>query len=749
MPMTGRRLEAAFTVVEIIVAILLITVVIGGVTMALASGSRLESKRDLSSRMVAASERVYEHLRSNKSWTEGCRRARPTAPPKSCTVTSSIDTALLKDDVFGPSFAFRASASAVGVDNDGDGLGAQDQDGTVDDFFRITITIEVPRADAARLGATKPRVVQSLINGSAGSDSGTLIVAICSADNQIDERIQISGCQTGSTYWTEMPTCAEDPGCAPWSNGSLIGKMSFGIPSRLVGITPISGVSFSLTRVPDGTNPSGPTRISSSMAIAAAPGEYRFPDIPSGTWAVNTPTSYPGGRIDWPTHHIPSTKRATVEAKKTARALVMLQRPARSQPFRMTFSRYIYERQLTGRVSGKIPGPRTPECEAPASFTRGAYILMEVECDEASGHMTVTETPGGQAILQGVGDFGSIYQSWGAYQNYVTVWYVSQSRSQDEWAGASDSATFVSAPTPSGRFTVRTPRANGADYQIPAVRITVPEAPNRPAAGYRTTGAKAQIAGLPAGLNEPITMESKSTIKNRGEAYQPAGCERNYVWVKSGSGSLGTCRSVHMTGDDGECYTHLSGGSIGVGSYKWNSGCGTVQWPPVGGTIPQPKNYLITRICAGRTSWVSNATKQDFNEYKFEPTQVPGGEPLPEYGTPEWDTAVAAQRAKYEQHYTSNGFTKVNATAVVGRSTMKAPHWYKFTSLGTTQRDFPQPCRDLSKAPLDCPTLTRWDNCTTLYRLTIPATPGWKTGGPAADGNRFRQSGASLSGMSS
>ncbi len=747
----NRSREQAFTVVEIIIAVLLVTVVISGVTLALAGGAKLETKRDIKSRMVAATERVYEHIRSDKAWVKGCRRANATAAPKTCNLTPVIDAELLEDDIFGDTFAFTASATATGVDSDGDGLRGADQDGNADDFFSVSITIGIPAADKARLGNPPDRKVSSIVHGSTNVDSGGVVVAFCSADNQIDERVQISGCETGGTYWTEMPACANDPACLPWALGSLQGiPGSLSAPTRMLGIRPVTGVTFSLQRVADGKPFDGPGTVSSGLAMTTAqdsslgPGVYKFPDLPTGSWRIVTPSIYPGNRVDWPTHHVPSTKQATVERNRTARALVMLQDPAKSGDYSLTFSRLTYERQFTGGVK-TFKQDIKPECEAPSSFFTSAFIIGRKVCNPGNGHFIATSELGAKGQQMEEGDFYTKYESWGAYQDSVDVYHFSQSRSSNEWPGAADTGEFEMQPAPYARYT----QEQGGQLVVPKYSSgTIPQAPYRPNAGWNSVGAKGAITGLPAGLHTPLTLAAKSKINNVSTTYKPAGCDPKYTWVNAASNGFGGCSGAHMVGDDNECYTHMSGGS-GIPNYKWKVGCSSLLW--INRLIAYPKYNLIYQICGRRQSWVRNAYEETWleNNWQWFPTAEDTAW-AEENGIPWDDPRVDARRdaaeAEHRAFMRAQGYEFRDYQVEYVQSANG--HFYKREDFGTTTRMHNDPCEDMRAAPLDCPALDNWGNCNRVHSVKISQSSGWDVGNGNVDGQKFQTSGLSIQSMS-
>ena len=738
-----RTREQAFTVVEVIIAVLLITVVISGVTLALAGSSKLETKRDIQSRMVAATERVYESLRSDKGWVKGCRRGAATAPAKTCH--PKVDPDILEDDIFGDSFKFDVKTTAVGIDSNGDGLAGKDADGNADDFFELRIEISVPAKDAPRLGNPPIRRVTSVVHGSTNIDSGGLTVAFCSADNQIDERVQISGCETGGTYWSEMPACADNPACTPWALDALKG-IPTGIynPSRMLGIRPVTGVSFAIERIPDGEPFDGPATVSSALAVTSkldpslGPGVYRFPDLPVGSWRIKTPTVYPGGRIDWPTHHVPSTKQATVERNRTARALVMLQNPAKSGNLNLTFSRLIYERKFVGDKT-TVYADKKPDCEGPNEYFVSAFVVASKEC-LGGGHFVATTQLGAKGQQMDENDFFTKYQSWGQYQDSVTVFHFNQYRSQDEWNGAADTAVFETQPAPRGRYTIRTDGPGGPSYSTPKWSTgTIPQAPHRPNAGWNSTGSKASVTGLPAGLHTPLELAGSSKIKNVSTTYSPGDCSA-YLWVRADNNAIVPCNAIHMVGDDGECYTHLLGG-VGIPNYKWDDQCAALKW--MGKLIKYPKWNLIYQMCGHRQSWVLKSFQETWIEANFSGWLNPEGL---EYGTAEYDAAMEAYKQERINFMAAEGYTYYAGTTKYVNSS--SGYFYKMENYPPSTKWHHDPCDDMRSDPLDCPQIDRWDNCNKVKTFTIQKSPGWDVGGGNQDGPRKSTKGTGINSMS-
>ncbi len=721
--------EDAFTIVEVIIAVLLLGAIASGVALAFASGSRLEQARDLDSRMTAASERIYEHLRANKDWIKGCRRAGPTSPPKTCRPFEGLSAGeqkkLATDDIL--QTRFQITTRAVGVDNSGDGLDRLDSDGNPDDFFQVSISIQVPTADQARIGKHRSLVVSSVINGSSNSESGALVVTFCGAANQVDERIQIASCPNNPT-WYEMPDCAGTPNCKPRALLASRPPASYLTPSRFVAMQPLDPPKASIRLVKRGGEDDGRV-YDGSAAVRTAAGVYRFSDLPTGTYEVRS-YALPGW-VDWSTHHIPSTKAATVERQRTAQALVALRRPGSSGTFRMKFDRQIDEQYL-GPLEKTFETPWIPECEEPSSAISSAFGTRKAVCSRP--HLRVTWVGGGSATacMEGLCNYASQYDSDGHFKEIVTVRYIGQVGTNSFiWNGAAEPATFSTQPEPAGRYTERSRGSGGASYTIPTSRWTqsIKEAPHYPKAGFNTTAngvGSGAISRIPLGLNDGMEQRTASRIGNVFQRYYPKGCDKRFLWIRP-NGSFGTCSSLHFRGDDGECYQTMRGNWTGYNYYR-HDGCNGIYWPPVG-MVTKP-GYLIVQVCTRRISRVSNVVEQRVDGYD------PGS-----YAT--YEDWAASMRGYGYSIYETGSHT------VAGR-TVSGRRAYKREATGTQEREVWNKCQSspTPASPILCAALDDWTDCSRTFRVEIPRTPGWGTSSSIEDGHRPNRSGDSMTALS-
>jgi type II secretory pathway pseudopilin PulG len=722
----GSTSDSGFTIVEIVIAMLLLTVVVSGVTLALASGSKLEQSRDLNSRMTAASERVYEHLRSNKDWIRDCRRASATAEPKTCHPFEQLSDderrKLASDDIL--DVRFTITTSAVGIDNSGDLLAGADRDGNVDDFFQLTLKIEVPPGDVARLGNHRAMVVTSIINGSTNSESGALVLTFCGADNQVDERIQIASCPNSPT-WFEMPDCAGTPNCAPRSQLPSTPPGSTMTPSRFVAMLPLDPPKPSIRLVKRGGEDSGRT-YDGTASVRVRAGVYRFADLPTGTYEVQSYTL--AGWVDWSTHHIPSSKAATVERQRTAQALIALRRPGASDDFKMKFDRTVVERFIGARDK-TFETPWIPECEEPSSVNRTAFGTRTATC--SAPHLVVTWKGGGSmtATMEGLNNMATRYDSDGHYKEIVTVKYITRVDKKDYvWNGAAESSTFSTQPEPAGRYTERTRNGAGATYSIPADRWKqrITEAPHYPSPSSNTTAngiGTGSIDDIPVGLGDGMKARTSSKIGNVFQRYYPASCDRNMMWARP-DGSFGSCSSLHFRGNDGECYQTLGRNWTGYSYYR-HDGCNGIYWPPVG-MVTRP-GYLIVQVCTRRLSRVSNIVEQSVDGFE----NISGG-----YSREDW---IDYQRSVGRQVYESGSHMGVSGLRTYRRETS-----------GTQTREVWNRCQSspTPQAPIVCAALNDWTNCSSSLTVTIPRTPGWGTSSNVEDGHRPNNSGASMTALS-
>ncbi|MCW2961394.1 MAG: hypothetical protein JWM90_1781 [Thermoleophilia bacterium] len=737
-----QKTERGFTIVEVLIAMLMISVITAGVTLAASSGGRLEQRRDLTSRMTAASERVYEHLRSNKDWLASCRRATVSSAPRTCAPFESLDAderaRLARDSILGTSFVI--TSTATGIDNAGDGLGAgaagtePDRDGNADDFIRITISIGVDKGDQARLGNAKSLTVTSVINGSTNTENGALVVSFCGATNQVDERIQIASCPQRFT-WLDMPDCGGEPGCAP---RSLFSGLPPGNPlaaSRMVAMEPLDPPALSIRLTKRGGEDNG-RQYDGSAAVRVAAGSYRFADLPTGTYELSNYSL--GGWIEWGTHHIPSTKQATVERNRTANALVTMKRPGASGAFTMRFDREVAERFLDAREA-TFTTPWIGECEEPSSVNSDTFGTRTADC--TTPHLRITWTGGTSANAQfeGLDETATEYNSDGHYREIVTVKYITEvGRNQFIWNGAAGSATFSTQPAPNGRYTERARSGNGkATYTIPTPRWTtgVQMAPKYPAAGHNSAAAptgSASISNVPLGLNEEITKLGSAQIGNVFQRYSPAGCDRRYQWVvPGGSFSGGSCSSLHYRGNNGECYTTMRSNWTGV-AYNRHLGCAGVYWPPRNGTFVQPGNFVV-QVCKQRESRVMNISEEEvvgYNDDAADGMQTPW---------PEYKVLMAG----YGYQVFETGSTTVAGMTVEGKRV------YKMERTAPQVKRFDLGCQSSPSVqrPLICPRLDDWSNCSEPFELTFPKTPGWGTTSNVDDGHRPINAGNSMTAL--
>jgi hypothetical protein len=692
--------------VEIIVAALLLTAVASGVVLALAGTLDLSKSRDTKVRMTAAANRMYEHLRSDKDWLDTCR-ALPANGTTVCNLKAAVGTSkvndLMKDDVL--DVTWTATAKAVGIDNEGDGLGSADTDGNVHDFFKVTIEVGVPSGDQARLGAGRHVAITSMINGSANTDSGSLLVQVCGAANQLDERVEIAGCDAPFSSY-EMPPCSDDPACKPYSLLPSVKPGSLTAVTRWVNVQPLH---TTLHVRNEETN----TVYSTSVAVPTEPGTWRFADLPTGSYHVEA-YSVPGW-VDWPSHHIPSDQSATVEKGETARALVMLRKPTSSGPFTMHFDREVTTRKL-GDATKTFGSGVEPECESPSSWNSTHYSVTEISCNNATGVMTITTD-----VACGPCHMWSYYRSTGSFEDYAVVHYIEKkSVATPIWDGASQTTTYLTRPEPFGRFAVITDGATKS-YDVPEWEKSVSAAPvvmggwDHP----NVDGiSKITVSGMPAGLHRGVAKTASSSIDAKGDAWSPPGCTKDYLWVAAGGGiGGGTCTGFKATGDSDECYTTLN--SQFSSDYTLRPGCAGIYWPPLGGTVTAP-GYLIIKICKYRISWVKNIVNYADVTYSDEPMEA----------YPDWD-GEEAFAADFPVVIGPGHRRKPGSTADVEIR----------TDLGCESTPSPP-------HPIACPSLNRWDNCTTAVVLHIPETPGQETASGVTDGNRPNRNHGGMSGAS-
>jgi hypothetical protein len=360
--------EAAMTIVEVIIAVLVITSVISAVALASASGNRLQGKARYDGALTATGARVLDAVSSNRGWMEDATCGVQDSPCNLIAVSDarSLDlfpAELLREDSVDGSFQL-VSATSTALDSEVDGRGDDDRDGIVPDFFRLHVVIE-PDADlVGRFGSDQARDFITTIDRNGDTQVGSLAVEVCRVLNQSDDRMTIQGCGSTSSG-IQMSECPPAPrlGCGTafdWVAPELQHDTN---PSPFVQLArvPQGSAAFTLRNVT--TNQSW-----SSSNANPSPQGLVFENLPSGSYRLEgLPASVGGGSERWPTkeaptYHgtgVPMQSTISIEAGVRNRALVMY-RPGRTGAITLRHNRLTNIFSVGGQQSRTEQGPWTP-----------------------------------------------------------------------------------------------------------------------------------------------------------------------------------------------------------------------------------------------------------------------------------------------------------------------------------------------------------------------------------------------------
>lgn len=200
------RSEHAFSIVEIIIAALLLSVVIAAATAVFAGSSGAGATMRVKDRQTALSNQLLAKLQADPTWANWCH-AQPNKA--TCDVAPWLqqrgyDKLGVLVDSSG-TMQFLVSATAHGIDLPTDGIGAKDTDGVYPDVYRIDVTVTPDAALAARHSGLRPMTISAELNPQVRMVSGRVTVDACRASNQIDERMPIADCYATANWADLLP----------------------------------------------------------------------------------------------------------------------------------------------------------------------------------------------------------------------------------------------------------------------------------------------------------------------------------------------------------------------------------------------------------------------------------------------------------------------------------------------------------------------------------------------------------------
>ncbi|MCW2955636.1 MAG: hypothetical protein JWO69_505 [Thermoleophilia bacterium] len=376
----ARTSAAGFTVVEVIIAVLLLTVAMTAVGMAAMSTSSARGSARLQSALTGAGVRAQEDVASDRTWMSTC-----VMGVAECDVAGVLSTEALKlDDVDGVATVF--SAKAEPLDSEVDGVGERDADGVTPDFYRVTIVIEPSQALQARyrLPANKARrTFVTTIDRKGREQVGAVSVEICQVVNQADERSTIQGCAPAGRTDNRMAGCSPQPraGCNEAFSWVAALAASDADRSPFMSLRRLSAAGVTLQNVSTGARYGSP-KIVDGVAV--------FQNVPAGEVRV-LGASPPSGFERWGSKEIPashggSAASMVVEPGLKNRALALF-RPMRSPSgINLYFERKTKTYRLNGpRSSTQVAVPEMAPTQGYQGASAEEYCARYRQIDNAIG----------------------------------------------------------------------------------------------------------------------------------------------------------------------------------------------------------------------------------------------------------------------------------------------------------------------------------------------------------------------------
>jgi hypothetical protein len=234
------RSERAFSVAEVVIAVLLILVVESGMVLAMTSGSKLRDSARLQASLTTTGQRMIEDPTNNRGWMDTC-----VTPGTACPIARlyAKEEPRRLEDVDG-CIEILAESNASPVDSPVDGLQENDEHGVVVDCYDIALVIQ-PSADVAASYRDSAEALTPPFTTSIDCDGnllkGSLHVDGCLARNQVDERMTIDGCATAGVTNMTTGACPPSPPSPPASQASFytdFQERSYGYLASLFGNPP-------------------------------------------------------------------------------------------------------------------------------------------------------------------------------------------------------------------------------------------------------------------------------------------------------------------------------------------------------------------------------------------------------------------------------------------------------------------------------------------------------------------------------
>lgn len=244
-----RAGERAFSLIEVIIALVIVSVVMSGAAVAVVSSDSAEGRAKAVADIHAMGEKAVERLRNDLTAQSSCdaggwiATARAKKLSGQATQTNfaacQVDYNDMRDS---KGRGYLISLIVRARDNNQDGLGAADTDGDLRDTYDVQTTVTLASDSLAGRENTQPIKLGGTVDWEGGSaDDATITVIACAIDRP-DRALIGGGCSTGD-------------------------------PSRRPVTVPVS--AFRVDEQTGGTSGAG-TITSGGTPTALRPGAYRF-----------------------------------------------------------------------------------------------------------------------------------------------------------------------------------------------------------------------------------------------------------------------------------------------------------------------------------------------------------------------------------------------------------------------------------------------------------------------------------------
>lgn len=556
MRVSTRERESAFTIVEVLVAALIVTMVFAGGVYFVVGGGKAQQKTLVRQKMAAAADNISQRVRADQQWLN----QKPACKTQACDVSGLFPVAPAKPN--DPKLT--ASVGIRPIDGEGDGLGSSDSDHVRPDFYRIEIRVTMSAAEQQKWGVQKPFETVSTVDATAlGRAVGSLVVQTCETVNQVDERMSIAGCD-GAGALRDMhrqPEPCKSPfpmSFAEWVTPGRRPVLPLGCNNAFnaagsrtsfmtgVQLRSVDTVAFRLERDNSDGGPAT-TRLYTDADGPTTNGTYVFSGLPAGSYTITAAAG--AGRELWETKMVPSKGRASVQGNQEARALIVTRPKQGAGKYGVRFTRTTWHYRLATE--------KATESE-----------------DIVGAGMTVRVTT-------------------------TYTYLVAKGPTTERWEGPAWSGFLAMEPKPFDRY-----RDGSLSVTQPAKWIAWDDsrAPNNGWVVFDSlpTG----LASLPQQQPTPTSPPDDTwgdfgtRTQNCNSSATPGGQCDNFAWLDHRPGKIGEANgSISFHSEDGECYLHGNVAPFNFGRKLQNGG---------GHADRCSRDFLYVNPQTGKRTWIPN-----------------------------------------------------------------------------------------------------------------------------------------------